>query len=281
VGELEDLVLKTVEIPSVPKTLLRLQEVAASVKSSVGDAVKVVEEDAGLAARCLKIANSAMYGLRFPCSTLEHAASVVGLRKLKDLAVQTSLVAQYTHLKKQYGFNLERFWQHGAVTSIASREIARKSRGFRGVDAETAAACGLLHNIGRLAMIDSFRASYLSVILPSGGHGKRAVIAEHEAFGFDHATVGGLLAVKWKLAPEIIEATRDHHTAPPGPPSIAALVGFATDLAHTMLDLGDRQGFALFRSPEARIFQLQQGDDLDVISKVKDGTTVAVAACVP
>lgn len=276
-GELEDLVLKTVEIPSVPKALLQLQEVVSNPRSSIKDAVSVVEEDSGLATRCLKLANSALYGLRTPCSTLQHASSLLGMNKLRELAVQTGLVAQYAHLRKQYGFNMERFWQHGAVASVAAREIAKKSRLFRGVDGDVAASCGLLHNIGRLAMIDAFRASYLSVVLPLGGHGDAALRAEEEAFGFNHAVVGGLLAEKWKLAPEIVEAARGHHAAGQPPASLASLTGFASNLAHALLDSGDKQVLTIFQSPAAEPYRLELGSELDMLRSIKVGAQAATA----
>lgn len=223
-GELDDLIVKTVAIPSVPQILTRLQQVVADPNSSIIDAVRVLEEDPGLATRCLRIANSVIYGLRVPCSTLRHASSVLGMKNLKDLALQSCLVAQFAHLKKTRGFNIDLFWQHSVVTAIAARQIAKNTKRFRGSIAETAASCGLLHNIGRLAMLDAFRASYLDVIIPTGGHGTAAITAEIEAFGFDHSTVGALLAQKWNLAIETIETARDHHAAITPEPKLAHLI---------------------------------------------------------
>lgn len=238
-SKLEALVSKTVAIPAVPQVLTRMQSVVADPTSSILDAVKVVEEDPGLGARCLRVANSAIYGLRVPATSLRQAAGVLGMRKLQELAIQCSLVAQYAHLRQERAFNIDMFWRHGAVTAVAARHVARVTTLFRGSMAETAASCGLLHNIGRLAMVEAFRAGYLDVILPVGGRGDAACQAECEAFGFTHAEVGAVLAERWKLAPEIVEVARDHHRPRTGKPTLATLVSYASHIAHELLNCGD------------------------------------------
>lgn len=239
-ADLEGLIARTVSIPAVPHVLMRMQEVVNNPKSSILDAVAVIEEDPGLGIRCLRIANSAIYGLRVPASSLRHAASVLGMRKLQELALQSSLVSQFEHLKKQKAFNTDVFWQHGAVCAVVARHLAKNTRQFRGPAAETAASCGLLHNIGRLAMVDTYRAAYLDVILPVGGHGDAATQAETEAFGFDHAQVGGILAGKWNLAAKVIEIARDHHQPRSGGITLAGVVGYASQLSHAFLTSGDK-----------------------------------------
>ncbi|MFN0206210.1 MAG: HDOD domain-containing protein [Planctomycetota bacterium] len=275
-GELEDLIVKTVAIPSVPQVLTRLQQVIGDPSSSMIDAVRVLEEDPGLATRCLRIANSVVYGLRVPCSTLRHASSVLGMAKLRDLALQTCLVAQFAHLKKTRGFNIDSFWQHGALTAICARQIAKNTRRFRGPVAETAASCGLLHNIGRLAMLDAFRASYLDVIVPTGGYGADAIQAEIEAFGFDHAKVGGMLAEKWHLADETIEAARDHHQPIAAEPKLAHLIGFANVIAHAYLESGDHAISEILQSETAQKLGLKSEDTADVAREISNLAAGAV-----
>lgn len=267
-GELEELVESTVKIPAVPKALLRLQQIVADPNSSLADAVKVVEEDPGLATNCLKMASSAVYGLRVPRPTLAAAAAVIGLRKLGDLAVQTSLAAHYSQLQKQHHFDLDRFWSHSTLTAVAAREIARRSRFFKATEVDATGACGLLHNIGRLVMLETFKGNYLAVILPVGGRGAAALEAEREAFGFDHAAVGALLAARWNLPQDVTSVTKLHHCKPTDLPTLPQLVGFASALAHALLEVGESAGRALFDEAAARPYALAPGAAEDVISAV-------------
>ncbi|MBI3819314.1 MAG: HDOD domain-containing protein [Planctomycetes bacterium] len=265
--DLSQLIDRTVSIPAVPQVLLRLQEIVNDPNKSILDAVQILEEDPGLGVRCLRIANSAVYGIRTPVATLRHAGSVLGMRKIHELALQSCLVGQFDHLRKLRAFNIDLFWQHSAVTVVTSRELAKVVKGFRSIGAERAAACGLLHNIGRLAMLDHFRAGYLDVVLPAGGHGDDACKAESEAFGFDHAAVGSLLASKWNLSPETVEVTRDHHRPFNERSPLTALVGFASYAAYELLNSGDYALKASLNSQEAAFLGLTT-EEVDEVSEI-------------
>jgi len=264
VQELEELVAKTVNLPSVPQALVRLQETIAKPDASVGDAVKILEDDPGLAAKCLQVANSAAYGLRVRSSSLRHASAVLGLRALRDIALQTSLVASYSHLKKYSGFQLGRFWKHATVTGVIAKQVARCSRFLRGVDVDAMTSAGLLHNMGRLAMLDAFRDEYLRVIHPVGSRGSLAVRAEREAFGFDHALAGSVLASRWKMGDEIICTARDHHLSGDDVAPIAQVIGFANETAHVVIDHGEKALRDSLASPAAVRFQIRE-DAMDIL----------------
>ncbi len=277
--ELEELITRTVSIPSVPQVFARLQQVVSDPDSSIPEAVKVVEDDPGLAARCLQLANSAAYALKVRSSSLKQAASVLGMKALRDVALQTSLVVTYSHLSKHAGFSLGQFWRHGAVTAVTARHLARHSPALRGVDKEALASCGLLHNIGRLAMLDGFRDDYLRVIGPVGNHGPEAVKAESEAFGFDHAQVGAILAANWQMGDAIVESARDHHLAAGGgAPVLHEVIGFANLLAHAVMEGGAASLAAMLESPAAAPYRLPRESLAFVVDAIVESSIEAVSA---
>ena len=256
---------------------MRLQEIVADPNSSLADAVKVVEADPGLATRCLKIANSAIYGVRVPRPTLANAAAVIGMRKLRDLAIQTSLVAKYTHLQQQYGFDLGRFWRHCTLTSVAAREIAKKSRAFRAADAEAASACGLLHNIGRLVMIDSFKTDYLSVILPVGGRGPAAVRPSARP----SASIMRPSADCWErngTFPPTSSASRSSPLPPLRFAEPGAIGGIREPGGPRPHRSGCEPAAPLFTREVTTLFQIPPGVDREILRALGEGAAVDAAA---
>ncbi|HKE00469.1 MAG TPA: HDOD domain-containing protein [Planctomycetota bacterium] len=235
--ELQELVERTLEIPSVPRVYVQIEEVMNRPDSSMSEVVKILEGDPGLAVRCLRVANSALYARRQPCSSIKQAVTLLGVRTLRDIALHASLVVAYQGVARYERFDLQRFWKHGAATGHVARQLTALP-GFRGVTPDTAAVCGLVHNIGRLTMLDAFRNPYLDVIVPCGSRGHASLQAEGEAFGFDHAVVGGVLAEKWNLSPELVAATRDHHRSTKEQAPVANLVAIAGEVAHAMLETG-------------------------------------------
>ena len=71
----DELLYDSLESLSLPDVYLRLREVMESDKGSMADAAEVISLDPALAARILRMANSAFYGFR---SEVEKRDSIFG-----------------------------------------------------------------------------------------------------------------------------------------------------------------------------------------------------------
>jgi len=227
----KELVRGTVELVSLPEVLIRLNALVDDPRSSMEDIARVIETDAGLAARLLRIVNSPFYGLPSRVDTIRHAVALVGTRELRDLALATVVVRIFEGIPPEL-MDMERFWEHSLLTGLVARALCRH-RGDHGVESRFVA--GLLHDVGKLLMCRRVpelarhalaRATYEQLPLPE---------AEQEALGFDHAEVGGLLLAAWRLPEPLVVAARWHH-APELAPALwrdeALIVHLANVLAH-------------------------------------------------
>lgn len=269
--ELEGIKGRAISIPPLPKVVTKLQELVANAESTIAQVVEVVESDPGLATRCLRVANSSIYGLRKPAASLRHAASVLGMRAIRDMALQTSVVRAYEHLRAYKRFDLDLFWKHSALTAAAARRLARSARALGSIDVDAIAACGLLHNLGRLAMLEAFKKEYLDVIVPVGSFGSPALQAERDAFAFDHGAAGAYLAKEWNLSPDMIAAARDHHLLVSEAPPMAVLVGLANHLAHAALERGEAGIVATLASPAVKRIGLPTESHPDLVEALLAG----------
>lgn len=118
----------------------------------------------------------------------------------------------------------ERFRRHALTTRLAAERIGDAAR-LEGRDELAAAA--LLHDIGHLVMAELHDIAEL-------GSGASApderVRRERIEFGIDHALVGGVLARRWNLSPNVAAAIERHHA--PDALGHAAAVGLANLVAH-------------------------------------------------
>ena len=79
-------------IPTIPSVVQRIQRLLEDPNAGVRDIAAVVAQDAPLAAKVLKIANSSFYGLREKVVSTQHAASVLGVRVLRGVVMQASVI---------------------------------------------------------------------------------------------------------------------------------------------------------------------------------------------
>ncbi len=211
-AELEDLIDGTVNIPTIPTVLTEITAIFNSPDGSAKQAAAVIEKDPAIATRVLRLVNSSFYGLKNPVSNINLACSILGLKVIKNLVVQATVIQTFGKTSDIAGFDAKWLWDHSFKTAIACRMIAERSPVGAGLGKDDAYTCGLIHDIGKLILIDSQADRFGEALRLASKSKVPLAKAEGETFGFNHAHVGGLLANRWKLAPNVQAAVMYHHS---------------------------------------------------------------------
>ena len=133
-----------------------------------------------------------------------------GKNVIVGIAISQSLSGIYDKPLEGYESQKGEFWEHSLRTALASREIAKFSRG--GLYANVAYTAGLLHDIGKSILskfIDGSAKQMLSSI--ETGAVEDFLGAERELLGTDHCETGAELAKLWGLPESLREAIQYHH----------------------------------------------------------------------
>ncbi len=194
-------------IPSVPGILFPL---IRNLKQPVGDInvqkiVELISHDESIAAQCLRMANSPLFGRWQNIDTIRGAVVGLGITRVRDIALSCCLLKL---LPNQCGIDPRVFWEHSLGAAMVSRQLARRV-GFK--DSEKAYLAGLLHDLGIIANLLVLPEEFREV--SQCAYSKRIPFdqAETELLGFSHCVSGMMLADHWRMAPEISEVVRRHH----------------------------------------------------------------------
>ncbi len=262
IEELKKKILKRInDLPPMPKVLLKARTVLSDPNSSFKEISQIIETDQAIAAKVLKVANSAYYGLSGMVSSIHQASVVLGYKTLEQVI---TMVSSSTMLGKQlngYGLNAGVLWKHSLATALASRMIAQK----RAPTVENDAfSVGLIHDAGKLAL-DKYVSekskeikAYLRDQSPSFLEAERAVI------GFDHTEMAFELCKKWKLPDNHAAAMRYHHSPEDANGNqLAHIVHLANHIAE-MAGYGGGPGFDGMPASEESLKNLRlKQEDLD------------------
>jgi len=228
------LVNSTIDLPTMPQVLLKLNEVMANAEASVADVAKVVATDPAVSTNILRIVNSAYYGLQVRVSSVSLAISVMGFNMTKKVALKAAVFSSFGGRRaKIQHFDPEAFWKHAVFAGVAARILAGASPVFADMHPEDAYVAGLLHDIGKIILMEKTAPRYLAMLRRAVQEKRPEVDAEVEDFGFTHADVGSVLAIKWSLPEDLAIAIRYHH-APGRDPfhrSLSSLIHLADQLA--------------------------------------------------
>ncbi len=228
------LVHSTVELPTMPEVLVKLNEVMARPGVSVAQVADVVAADPAVAANMLRIVNSAYYALQTRVSSVSLAVSMMGFDTTKKVALKAAVFSAFAHRRDGAPrFDPTMFWRHAIYTGVAARALAQASPVFSDMHPEDGYIAGLLHDIGKIILMDKAGDAYAAMLEAAAERGCPESAAELEEFGFTHADVGSVLAIKWSLPEDLAIAIRSHH-APARDPvhrSLSSLVHAADWLA--------------------------------------------------
>jgi len=261
------LISDNLKIPTLPSVITRINELIDDPQTGAAEIGAAIAEDAPLVAKVLRIANSAFYGLREPCLSAEQASAVLGLRVLRNVVTQAAVIQQFDHLRQHPGFDIDELWRHAILTSQLCGFIARRCGGRVNLRPDESQVCGLLHDIGKVIMLDGMGGEFLDVVDEARLLGHRLHVVEEQRLGFNHTDIGALLSVRWGLPSAVSAAIQYHH----GPreqletDSVVSLVANANLLAHRVADGELEAALATIDPPTARFLGLCQSDVEDVL----------------
>ncbi len=223
------------DIPTLPTILFRILDLTSDHRTSADDVADAIHSDHALAAKILRMINSAYYGLQHKISNIRHAVAMLGFRALKNIVLSISIHETLIRDESKGGLNKPLFWQHALATGGAAYQIARS---LSYPEPEEAYTAGLLHDIGKIVLDKYMKEAYFKVLShPTVGTGPHGAETEGMVLGVTHAEVGGLVAEKWNFPPTLTEAIRRHHDRTPDAfptpreRQLAAIVALADFLA--------------------------------------------------
>jgi len=181
-------------------------------KMSLAQVGKAIGKDPGLGLRIVSLANSAAYAGRPIADSVETAARIVGVDAIKNVVLQMAIIAMYEHICKLKEFNLPQVWRHSILTASICSQLTRALPRDRmeGGD-ESMYTCGLIHDIGKVVLYDSFRSRYVGIIKMAEAKSRPLWEVEEAELGYNHADVCRLMASNWHLPDAFQASIAAHH----------------------------------------------------------------------
>jgi len=190
------------KLPPAIGILGRLQTLLADADTDLEGIVELINVDPALTFQVIKLSNSAIYGLKTRCQSLDEAVARIGfgeIHQLVGLAVSRQIFQGELAL---YGIAAGRLWEN----SVASGSLMLALASRTGSDTGAAYSAGLLRGIGRVVLNN-----YPGAARYPGEADRPDVFAwEREAHGITAPDVTAILLDHWRFTPEITGAVCGH-----------------------------------------------------------------------
>jgi putative nucleotidyltransferase with HDIG domain len=235
-GELLRLIVnRTTELTPLKSVATRAIQMAEDERSAAMDLASVLSSDQALTAKLLKLSNSAYYGYARRIGNVREAVILLGMRTVRSVAIASSIIDAF-NVAEIEGFDRDLFWAHSVCVGLVAEAVARETRIGRPEDAFTA---GVLHDVGKLAMLITERDRFAKTVNLVVRRGLTWEQAEAEAFGIGHQYVGARLAERWKFPESLTDTIRKHH-----PERLSRTVETMADVVAAANHACNREGLA-------------------------------------
>ena len=204
---LGQLVDKLRDIPTLSVVVTRVMELVNNPRTSAPQMAEVLRRDQVLTAKVLRLVNSSFYNLSTEVTDVSKALAFLGFNTISVLVLGTSVFSSFDMKAAPY-FNVMEFWKHSLAVAIAAELLAKKLRLPKPEDAFT---CGLLHDIGKIALFKVSQDDLKAVCDKANLEGKSFLEAETELGLPGHTVLGERLAERWQLPVVIRKTIRYHH----------------------------------------------------------------------
>lgn len=237
------------KLPSPSGVALEFLRLTKDDRCTLEELTRVIESDPATASRILKAINSPISGLPRRVTSISRAAAMLGRKTLCHQVLGFSLIAANLQGHCEL-FDYERFWSDSLARAAASRYLADQVDQLATDEAFT---CGLLCQIGRLALATAFPEAYAQMLrMAESEDNEELVEIEASVFKIDHNALAAEMMEDWGL-PEPLRYAVRHQDIPvagtkeSGVGVLAQVLRLAGQISH-LLTAPVLQGDALTRA---------------------------------
>lgn len=192
-------------LPPLPASAVRTLRLLDDPNADMRAFTEVISTDPSFTWEVLRAANSPLFSLPYEIDDLFQATSLIGVERVRGMVFVALLSSGFQHALREK--TLLDCWKHSLATAFLASEM---SSGFQ-VDAGKAYTAGLLHDLGRLALMTAYPKKYTELIERSFQDQVEMCSLENQFFEINHCVAGASIASSWSLPLSLAEVCLKHH----------------------------------------------------------------------
>ena len=193
-------------LPAMPQILIKLIEHLQADDAGMPELAALIAKDAAMTSKILTVANSSAYHRNTRAVNLEQSLVSLGTDMIKTLVISESVFQTFNSFPHSSSTDLRGFWKTSLTTAVIAREIARR---MEYPHVEEAYLAGLLHNVGRLALLATAPKEYAFNFTARDDEDLCAV--EQRTLQITHSEAGAWLIERWHLDSFLADSVLYHH----------------------------------------------------------------------
>ncbi len=233
-------IVRDLELKPLASNVRNLMAITQNPYCSTDEVAREIILDQALSIRILKLANSSAYSRGRRVTGLKQAISRIGIQTVRKLVMSLEILSQYEGKISEY-MDIRLFWEHSITCGLIGSAI-NKIYGSESESEEDYFLWGILHDVGRLILIDQIPQQYVEVYKNHYELSCPLEVIEKRQIGLDHCDVLKIAMERWSFPCDFVSPVISHHASCRGITKLApkytkasAIIALSDRLAHAML----------------------------------------------
>jgi len=199
-GNFESMFKNTAEIPPLPAATASLMLEINKPNPDFNKLETILSSTPGLTAKIIKTVNSSLYSIRNPITNIQHAISMLGIKRIRELIVAYTVMNSLPVPDSDL-FNHEAIWADSLIIALFAKSFANKILPEK---ADEAFVASLLSDLALPILLTIWEEYYSPILSEWHQSDKRLSEIEREHFKWDHAQAGAWIVKSWNFSDELI-----------------------------------------------------------------------------
>ncbi|MCP4148869.1 MAG: HDOD domain-containing protein [bacterium] len=271
------------DLPTLPTIFNEFNALMNSGFVSPRKLATLVKKDQGMVVKIIRLCNVASHGKREEIHDITAAVNYLGQNKLKRVVLKIALSRMFTFGPSEIpDFDPIALWEHSLGTAYFSEILAKNLKLPMSEDFYIG---GLMHDVGKKMIYHCYPMEFEEIVFNQINDQMDDREAERDVLGVDHTDIGDFFAKKWKFAPEVLKAVKDHHNIDTVEDDVVTLVVHLANLFAKTAELcfpWDDRSIDIAKSPAwAKILSVAKSDvDPDKLTLLLFDATAEIKAMV-
>lgn len=196
-------------LPPLPSVFQELTRKLNDPTTCLNDVAELIAKDIVLSSKILKMANSALFGLREPAKNVTHAVSLLGTSAVSTLVFSEGAYNTFKDNSKNNAY-FEELNRHSIECAALASRILTHWRASREM-IEKSIFCGVAHDLGKLVLAKYAPDKWARVLEEIRKSNRLDVEVEREIIGISHTELTAYLLAVWGFPNDQIIAMAFHH----------------------------------------------------------------------
>ncbi len=193
------------QLPSPTGVAMQILKMAQQEGVGLAEVARVIKGDPALAGRLLQLVNSSYYAGARAITAVNDAVTRLGLDVVWQVALGFSVISGYRRGVCKH-FDYDEYWSHSLGTAVSAQVLSKNSNMG---NPEEAFTCGLLAQVGRLALACIYPDAYSVILAAAADQPPQEMLKlEQKTFAMDHRELTAAMLQDWGLDDIWVQAVR-------------------------------------------------------------------------